>query len=93
MAEGRRRDQWDHTASLMALIATCHRDPKKRRSGFVPSEFHPFHAGGGAAKGTRLYRGNLALLKTFVDPKMLQAFERQKEQARLCPPNSASACK
>ncbi|MEY4948988.1 MAG: hypothetical protein RL698_1199, partial [Pseudomonadota bacterium] len=26
MAEGRARDQWDHTAALLAMLANAHRD-------------------------------------------------------------------
>jgi len=39
MVDGRRRDQWTHTADLMALLANCHRsadvDPF-RRADFDP---------------------------------------------------------
>lgn len=40
MADGKSRDQWNHTASLMALIANCHRDPKKGRL-LKATDFHP----------------------------------------------------
>jgi hypothetical protein len=40
MADARVRDEWQRTASLMALLANCHRDPKKRA--FRPSDFDPF---------------------------------------------------
>jgi hypothetical protein len=41
MAEARGRDEWSRTASLMALLANCHRDPKKTRV-FKPRQFYPF---------------------------------------------------
>ena len=41
MAEGRGRDAWAHTSSLMALIANATRDPKKGRS-FRPDHFNPY---------------------------------------------------
>jgi hypothetical protein len=41
MVEGRQRVQWQHTASLMALLANIHRDAKKSES-FTPSDFDPF---------------------------------------------------
>lgn len=41
MAEGRRREQWAHTASLCALIANVNRDPKKHRA-FRPDDFNPY---------------------------------------------------
>jgi len=41
MAEGRRREAWSGLASLEALLANCHRDPKKTRA-FRPGDFDPF---------------------------------------------------
>jgi len=40
MAEGRRRENWDHTASVLCLTANVNRDPKK--AAFRPVDFHPF---------------------------------------------------
>ncbi len=39
MAEGRAEESWGRMASLMALIANCHRDPK--RSPFKVKDFNP----------------------------------------------------
>lgn len=41
MSEARTRDAWSRTSSLMALLANCHRDPKKSRA-YRPSDFDPF---------------------------------------------------
>ena len=41
MAEARAEADWNRTASLMALLANCHRDPKRQRA-FSPDDFHPF---------------------------------------------------
>ncbi len=41
MLDGRAREHWNHTSTLMALIANCHRDPKKTRPA-KPADFHPF---------------------------------------------------
>ena len=41
MAEGRQKAEWGQTASMLALIANCHRDPKKRQRPFAPDEFMP----------------------------------------------------
>lgn len=41
MAEGRQKHDWGQTASVLALIANCHRDPKKRPRPFAPDEFMP----------------------------------------------------
>ena len=40
MAEGRAKDAWQHTSSLLALIANVNRDPKKTKA-FKPSDFNP----------------------------------------------------
>jgi hypothetical protein len=41
MTEAKRRDAWDRTANLMALIANCNRHPKAKS--FRAETFHPFH--------------------------------------------------
>ncbi|MBI5863759.1 MAG: hypothetical protein HZB38_04480 [Planctomycetes bacterium] len=41
MAEARVKDEWRRTSALMALIANCHRDPKKTKA-FRPADFDPF---------------------------------------------------
>lgn len=41
MVEGRSRDRWGHTSSVICVIANAHRDPKKRRRPFQPGEFNP----------------------------------------------------
>jgi len=41
MAEGKQRDEWARTSSLMALIANANRDAKKHRA-FRPTDFDPF---------------------------------------------------
>jgi hypothetical protein len=42
MAEARVRDAWSRTSAEMALLANCHRDPKKNRA-YRPSDFNPSH--------------------------------------------------
>ncbi len=39
MAEGRNENLWLLAAAVMALLANCHRDPKKRA--FTPDDFNP----------------------------------------------------
>ncbi|MBP7747001.1 MAG: hypothetical protein KA383_12800 [Phycisphaerae bacterium] len=34
-------DEWARNSALMALLANCHRDPKKTRA-FKPADFDPF---------------------------------------------------
>ena len=41
MVEGKQRDEWARTSSLMALIANANRDAKKHRA-FRPTDFDPF---------------------------------------------------
>lgn len=42
MAEGRQVAEWGRTSSLMALLANCHRDPKRRSRPFQPADFSPY---------------------------------------------------
>jgi hypothetical protein len=51
MAEARSRAAWGHTSSAMALLANCHRDPKKGRP-LRPDDFDPY-ARRGRGKGGR----------------------------------------
>ena len=41
MAEGRSRAAWNHTGSMMALLANINRDPKRRSKPYRPEEFSP----------------------------------------------------
>jgi hypothetical protein len=41
MAEARCRERWNHTTALMALIANCHRDPKRKPTPYKLADFHP----------------------------------------------------
>lgn len=41
MSRAKAREAWSHTAAVMALIANCNRDPKKRRQPWSPDDFHP----------------------------------------------------
>jgi hypothetical protein len=40
MAEARQHDAWSRTAALLALLANCHRDPRRSRA-FTVADFHP----------------------------------------------------
>lgn len=40
MAQARQEDNWNHTASVMALISNVNRDPKRGRPA-RPADFHP----------------------------------------------------
>lgn len=41
MADARRRDGWQHTSALLAMLANVHRNPKKKPQPFTPAEFNP----------------------------------------------------
>lgn len=43
MAEGAGEDAWLHTSNLMALVANCHRDPKKGTP-CKATDFNPYYA-------------------------------------------------
>lgn len=42
MVKAKRLEQWQHTSSIMALIANCNRDPKKKNRPFQPRDFNPY---------------------------------------------------
>lgn len=39
MVEGRQRNQWNHTAQVLAMLYNTHRDSKTRA--LKPADFHP----------------------------------------------------
>ena len=63
MAEGKGRESWNHTASILALIFNVNRDSKKHHAA-KPSDFNPY-----VLKPKQKLRGKeLRLLKdVFVD--------------------------
>lgn len=42
MAEARQRADWQHTSSVICIIANANRDPKRRPDPFKPADFDPF---------------------------------------------------
>ncbi len=65
MTEARTRERWNHTATLMALLANCHRDARTRA--FTPADFHPLVS----THQSPLPTTELSILKTvFVDRRM-----------------------
>lgn len=43
-ADGRRKNDWDHTAALVATLIWLKRDPKKRGTHIDPRPFHPYRS-------------------------------------------------
>ena len=65
MAEAKSRENWNHTSTVLAMIANVNRDPKKSRA-FRPDDFNPYAAR--LKQGVPLTAGNVRMLKTiFVD--------------------------
>ena len=60
MADGRVRQSWVHTSSVLAMIANVNRDPKKTRA-FRPDDFNPFAAR--SARGIPLTAGTIRAMK------------------------------
>jgi hypothetical protein len=66
MTESRGREAWNHTATVLALLANCHRAPKHHRP-FTPQDFHPLHNKEPATQPC----SDLSILKdVFVDRRM-----------------------
>lgn len=55
MAEARREHDWSMASSLMALLANCHRDPKK--PAFTADQFNPMRR---VRRGIPMTKRNLA---------------------------------
>jgi len=68
MAEARGSAAWDHTAAVLAMLANCHRDPKKQ--GLVqPSRFHPYRREEGR-RGIPITSDTIGLLKkAFIEDR------------------------
>ncbi len=70
MVEEQQDRMWDHTASIMAIIAEVNRDKKKNPTPFTASKFHPRQA---KPKQRPVEQVDLKILKTiFVDRRPLQ---------------------
>jgi len=41
MAEAKGKDNWQHTSTVLALLANINRDPKKQKA-FSPDDFNPY---------------------------------------------------
>ena len=41
MVRGKHKEQWQHTASILAMTANTVRDPKKKRRPFSAEDFYP----------------------------------------------------
>lgn len=68
MAEGKRKDDWDHTAQLLACLCEINRDPKRRSTPFTSGTFHPFREVDRVKRRSDV-KAQLSLLKAAtVDP-------------------------
>jgi len=63
MAESRRREAWDHTSTVLAMLFNANRDPK-RQAPAGPADFHPYRKAG--SKGIPLKAANIGILKAFA---------------------------
>jgi hypothetical protein len=63
MGEAKRRDAWDRTAFACAVLANCHRDPKRKRSPYTINDFHPLARPAG---GARTVPGTIHDLKVLL---------------------------
>jgi hypothetical protein len=68
MTHTRQQETWNHTASLLAMLANVNREPKKGRA-FKPADFHPMPTPTKAQRAEAPpLKGDIGMLKTvFVD--------------------------
>jgi hypothetical protein len=59
-----RREEWDRTATICAVIANCNRDPKRRPKPWTPADFHPLMKE--EEKAERPIEVGINALKVFV---------------------------
>ena len=65
MADAKRHDAWQHTSTLLALLANIHRNPKKKPQPFSPAEFNPLN---NERKRPAKVKAGIRILKSlFVD--------------------------
>lgn len=79
MVTGRDRQLWWHTAAILAVVANCHRDPKKKA--LSARDLHPYYnrSGKGAMPVNRDTMDVFAAM--FVTPaKAKEAEERMRRQ-------------
>lgn len=65
MAQGRHKPHWDHTASLLTMMANVNRDSSKKRTPYQLADFHPYRKER-SATGIRFCRANKELLSLAV---------------------------
>lgn len=65
MAEGKSREEWKHTSSLLWIVAESKRNRKTRSTPFRPGDFDPYEQrrGGHRGNGQRLTVGLLLAMK------------------------------
>jgi len=65
MADGRVREEWNHTSQLMCLTANINRDPKRKPKPYAPADFHPLER----ARAARPIPADISVLRdVFVKP-------------------------
>lgn len=71
-ANARRRIDWNHTASILAMLAEINRDHKKRSKPFSAEDFHPDIIAERERKAAevKVNRGNFDALKGLASGKV-----------------------
>jgi len=82
MAEGRCREDWAHTSTVMALLANINRDPRKKSTPFKPADFDPYvhldRKAAGQAFDDRLPGSIDTLVTVFVDRVQQKGLKDEK---------------
>ncbi len=66
MAEGAGRESWNHTASLLTLLANVNRNSKKKAKPYQLSDFHPHRTEKQDSGGLKICKSNKSMLKMLV---------------------------
>ncbi len=78
MAEARAATQWAQTSAVLAMLANCHRDPKKSRA-FTPTDFNPLERRKARKRVLGRTRDLSILRNVFVDQAQ-PGIEKRKEK-------------
>lgn len=65
MVDGKQQTTWQHTSTVLAMIANVNRDPKKTAT-FKPDDFNPFAPKNAGTSKVSIKTNNIEALKILL---------------------------
>lgn len=87
MAEGARLESWDHTGSVLTLLANCNRNAKRRPRPYQLYQFHPYRDYSPGGSGLRICQANKDLLRRVIQSRMRRQSEQQRKGGSMSAPD------